>query len=119
MYVFIVIFFVVGYPISWILTKILGEEESDLYSKIKMKKLFVLYEHEKLINESERRILTAAIEISDKRALDVMQPLDKVFMLNIDTTITREVLNLIHSSGFSRIPIYEGDRENILGILLT
>ena len=76
MYVFIVIFFIIAYPISLLLTLILGEEEADVYSKVKMKKLFEMYEEEKLLNPSEKRILTAALEIADKRACDIMKPLD-------------------------------------------
>ena len=119
MYVFIALFFVIAFPVSLLLTKVLGEEEVDLYSKTKMKKLFELYEKEKLLNPSEKRILIAALEISDKRAGDVMKPLDKVYMLEIDTILTKDVLRTIYQSGYSRIPIYEKERNNILGILMA
>lgn len=76
MHIFVVIFFVLAYPISLLLTKILGEEAADMYSKARMKKLFDMYEEEKLLNPSEKRILTAALEISEKRAVEIMTPLD-------------------------------------------
>ena len=44
MYFFVVVFFIVAYPISLLLNIILGEEEHGLYSKVKMKKLFDMYE---------------------------------------------------------------------------
>jgi len=43
-----------------------------------------MYEKEKLLNPSERKILTAALELHEKTAETVMTPLDKAFMLDID-----------------------------------
>ena len=39
-------------------------------------------------------------------------------MLEIDTLLTRDTLNYIYRKGFTRIPIYEKEKENIMGILL-
>lgn len=72
-----------------------------------------------MLNQSEKRILTAALEISEKKAGDLMKPLDKVFMLDIDTCLTRDTLNQIYQKGYSRIPIYEKERNNIVGILMS
>ena len=49
-YIFIALFFVIAFPVSLLLTRILGEEEADMYSKTKMKKLFEMYEKENLLN---------------------------------------------------------------------
>jgi hypothetical protein len=34
------LFFIIAYPISVFLNKVLGEEEGNVYSKVQMKKLF-------------------------------------------------------------------------------
>ena len=81
MYFFIGLFFIVGYPISLLLNLILGSGEEELYSKVKMKKLFEMYEKEKLLEPAEKRILIATLEISDKRAGDIMRPLDEALRL--------------------------------------
>jgi metal transporter CNNM len=72
-----------------------------------MKKLFDMYEKENLLNPNEKKILTAALELHEKIAESIMQPLDKVFMLDIDSKITKDLLRNIYKEGFSRIPIYE------------
>ena len=46
-------------------------------------------------------------------------PLDDIFSLDINTVIDREVSQLIYTKGFSRIPIYEGKRSNIVGVLMA
>ena len=76
MYFFIILFFFLAFPISLILNLLLGEEEPELYSKTKMKKLFEMYEKDKLLDPSEKRILIATLEISDKKAGTIMKPLD-------------------------------------------
>jgi len=48
-----------------------------------------------------------------------MTPLEKVYMLEIDSQLDKELLKEIYSKGYSRIPIYEGKRENIVSVLLS
>ena len=48
-----------------------------------------------------------------------MVNLDECFMLEINTIINREVTQEIYTRGFSRIPIYDTDRYNIVGILMS
>ena len=40
-------------------------------------------------------------------------------MLDINTVINREVTQEIYTRGFSRIPIYDGERTNIIGVLMA
>ena len=71
----------------------MGNDNPDYYSKTRMKKLFEMYEKQELLDPHEKRILIATLEISDKRAGDIMQPLDQIFMLEIDTKLTRDILS--------------------------
>ena len=48
-----------------------------------------------------------------------MTPLIKVFMLDINTKFDDLLLRKIYSEGYSRIPIYEGEWENIIGLLMS
>jgi len=49
-----------------------------------MKKLFRKYEKDKMINPSERKMLSAALELKTKTIGDVMTPMNKLFMLDIN-----------------------------------
>jgi len=40
-------------------------------------------------------------------------------MLDIDSIVDKELLRTIYTKGYSRIPVYEGSRDKIVGILLT
>lgn len=55
--------------------------------------------------------------IATLQAFDVMTALDKVFMMDKSTKLNFTNLAEIYKSGFTRIPIYSGTRDNIVGIL--
>jgi metal transporter CNNM len=78
-----------------------------------------MYEKDHFLNAAERKRLTAALEMESKTANDVMTPMDKVFMLDIETKLDYSTLKIIYESGYSRIPIYEYNRQNLVGILMT
>eukprot|EP00347_Sterkiella_histriomuscorum_P015763 403355771 len=118
LWIFVGLTFPITFPLSAILDKILGHEDGEQYNKTKMKKLFEIYEKDKLLDPSERKILSAALELQDKIAQSVMTPLEKCFMLDIDSLLDKEQLRQIYSKGFSRIPIYEGSKEHIVGVLM-
>ncbi len=64
------------------------------------------------------RILGNVFRISQTRVRDVMVPRDRV--LAIDRSIGPEaVLELLRESGFTRLPVYDGDLDQIVGILHT
>lgn len=48
-----------------------------------------------------------------------MTPLNKAFMLDINSNLDNNLLRKIYNEGYSRIPIYEGERENIIGLLMA
>jgi CBS domain containing-hemolysin-like protein len=64
------------------------------------------------------RILGNVFRISQTRVRDVMVPRDRV--LAIDRSVGPEaVLELLRESGFTRLPVYDGDLDQIVGILHT
>lgn len=48
-----------------------------------------------------------------------MTPIDKVFMLEINTKIDQKSMKEIYKRGYSRIPVYEHNKDNIIGILMV
>ena len=75
------------YPLAAILDKVLGEEVGTLLSKSRMKKLFEHYEKAKLLKPSERKILSAALELKERTVGQIMTPLSKTFMLDINQNL--------------------------------
>jgi metal transporter CNNM len=50
LYIFVIITFPISFPLSAVLDKVLGEDAGNVYNKNKMKRLFELYEKEKLLD---------------------------------------------------------------------
>jgi metal transporter CNNM len=55
----------------------------------------------------------------DKRVKDVMTPMNKVYMIEAGVRLNFEHMLEIYRSGYTRIPVYDKDPQNIIGILYT
>ncbi len=63
-------------------------------------------------------MISGALDVANKTVDDIMVPRAKIDMLDIDKPLS-ELLPFIIETGHSRFPVYEDDRDNIVGILLA
>lgn len=75
-------------------------------------------EDNEIINAESRVMLEGVIRIADMTAGDVMVAAPRMDVLNIDAPYD-ELLHIVIDTAHSRFPVYEGERENIIGILLA
>ncbi|KAL5260869.1 hypothetical protein ACHWQZ_G006790 [Mnemiopsis leidyi] len=117
------IFMVLTCPLSWPISKlldlVLGEELGIFYRREQLKELLMLTEGHHDIHREEVLMITGVLSINEKTVRDIMTEIDSVYMLNIDINLDFEVMQEIMSKGFSRIPVYEGDPRNIVGLLFV
>lgn len=72
------------------------------------------------LSKEEIHIISGALDLTQKTALESMTPLDRVFMICADDRIDERALHNILLSGHSRIPVHRhGNRKDIIGILLA
>lgn len=64
----------------------------------------------------ERSLIHRVFEFGDKTVDQVMEPRDKIFALPHDTPLIR-LMSKIAKRGYSRVPIYRGSIDNILGVV--
>jgi len=69
-----------------------------------------------VLDQTEMELIHSVFEFSETPVKKVMVPRPKIFGLNADTA-PEQVGSLIVESGFSRIPVYEGSIDNILGLI--
>ena len=81
--------------------------------------MFEMLEIENVIKSSERKIIQAALDLQEKTTKEVMTKIEDVYMLEINTYLDHRVLREIYSKGFSRVPVYDKTKDNIVGILMT
>ncbi|MGI8706808.1 MAG: hemolysin family protein [Actinomycetota bacterium] len=73
-------------------------------------------EEEEEIEEEERELIHSVFEFGDTVVREVMVPRTDMIVLRSDASID-EALETIVKAGYSRIPLYEGDTDNIVGVL--
>ncbi|CBZ49626.1 putative CBS domain multi-pass transmembrane protein [Neospora caninum Liverpool] len=71
------------------------------------------------LNRDEVLIMQGALDMACKSICDFMVPLHDVYMLECSMRLTRELLVDVLRKGHSRIPVYEGRRSNVRGVLLV
>jgi magnesium and cobalt transporter len=75
-------------------------------------------EDRELIPPESRMMLEGVIRMADMTAGDVMVAAPRMDLLSIDAPYD-DVLHLVIGAGHSRFPVYEGQRENIIGTLMA
>jgi magnesium and cobalt transporter len=71
-----------------------------------------------IINAESRIMLEGVLRIAHMSAGDVMVAAPKMDVLNVESSF-EDLLHQIIETGHSRFPVYESERENIIGILLA
>lgn len=71
-----------------------------------------------VIGAESRVMLEGVIRIADMTARDVMVAAARMDALDINAPYP-ELLNVVIDTGHSRFPVYDGERDNIIGILLA
>jgi magnesium and cobalt transporter len=75
-------------------------------------------EQRDLIEPESRRMLEGVLNMADMIAGDVMVAAPRIDALDIDAPY-EELLGVVIETGHSRFPVFEGQRENIIGILMS
>lgn len=117
------LFYPIAYPISKVLDWMLGKGHAALLRRAELKTFVDFHGNEAGkggdLTHDETTIIAGALELTEKTAKDAMTPISKAFSLDLDGTLTLDTLNAIMTMGHSRVPVYSGDRTNIIGIILV
>ena len=75
-------------------------------------------EEEGILEEQESEMVQSALEFDEKTALEILTPRVDVIFIDADDD-TQTIHNIIISERYSRIPVYQDNIDNIIGILHT
>ncbi|KAI5426822.1 DUF21 domain-containing protein, variant 2, partial [Lathyrus oleraceus] len=121
--VLLVVFYPIAYPISKVLDWMLGKGKAALLKRAELKTFVNFHGNEAGkggdLTHDETTIIAGALELTEKTAKDAMTPISKAFYLDLDATLNLETLNSIMTMGHSRVPVYAGERTNIMGLVLV
>lgn len=127
----IFVLYPISYPTGWVLDAWLGHDEGiTVFDRKEMAAVVdIMHSEGRLESNRNRRmtlmqsdqvnIMKGALNYIDMRVADVMSKIDDIFMLSIECSLNVETVSAIFQSGYSRIPVYEGTRDEICGLLLV
>lgn len=93
-----------------------NEEEETLASPEEIEALVNVGDSEEILEKEERDMIYRIFDLPDTIAREVMVPRTDIVCLDVSASMD-EMLETIVSSRHSRIPVYEGNIDNIIGIL--
>lgn len=106
-------------PISMALDYALGEEVGTIHSRTELMKLLQIHEAHGAVDKEAGLAMTGALRYKDVPVSDVMTTKDLTFMIQVDTPLNFKTVTDIFKTGFSRIPVYDKNTDDVCGILLT
>ena len=131
---------IITYPISMPIAKfmdyVIGEKHENRFKNSDLKTLIELHtktmlnkmldKDDEILNEDDYgltdqqyKVISRAFEVHNSTIKDVMIKLDNVFSFDIETKIDKNFIDKIIDSGHSRLPIYEGEKNNLIGYFRT
>ncbi|XP_058497272.1 metal transporter CNNM1-like [Solea solea] len=114
-----VLSFPISYPISKLLDLILNQEISNFYTREKLLEMLRVTDPYHDLVKEELNIIQGALELRTKTVEDVLTPLTDCFMLTSDAVLDFNTMSEIMQSGYTRIPVFENERSNIVDILFV
>jgi putative hemolysin len=113
-------------PFIWLLktssravVALLGVDTSDAerpHSVEELKMLVAASEKGGVIESEQREMLNAVFTFGDTTVREMMVPRTEIVCVDVDTPL-QEVVHLLSSNPISRLPVYEGSLDHIVGIL--
>jgi putative hemolysin len=91
-------------------------EKTPTLTEEEMKALFNLGAEEGVIHGEERKLLHKVLEFGDRTVSEIMVPRTKVVALP-ETARFDDVRLVLKENQFSRVPVYRGTLDNVVGIL--
>lgn len=115
-------------PIIWLLTastnlvlRIFGIDPNEKEEPVSEEDIVLMLDagaDEGSLNENDITYIKNVFKLDTMTAEDVMTPRKSMVMLSAQTPL-QEIRSVISSEGYSRIPVFSGTRDHIIGILYS
>lgn len=116
-YIFMILTSPVSFPISKVLDHCLGEEIINVYDKERIMELIRITKNKTELPQQAIEVISNALSMKQTSVKKIMTKLDQVYMVPLHYSLNHETKAEIEKHGYSRIPVYEGSRNRIVGLL--
>lgn len=122
-----ILFYNVFRPFIWLmnsisnaflrLIKIHPASENEIHSTEELQLLVKQSADSGEIEEENYEIIKNAFDFTDRSAKQIMVPRQNIFSININDD-KKDIVEKMLESGYSRIPVYDGCIDNVIGIFI-
>lgn len=117
--VLICLLYVFTKPLSLVLDLWLGDEIGTIHTRQELSELLRIHVHHGAVDAETGNVAQGAITYQNKIVKEVMTEVNKCYMLSASDNLNFKKITEIFKSGFSRIPVYERNKDDIIGLLLV
>lgn len=120
------VFQIIGFPFIWLfdsltqivmrLLKIEGNGHHDLHSEEEIKLLLTESEEGGMIWEASNELIQNVFEFDDRTVRQIFVPRSRIYAIDIDEDFDKH-LDTITIEWYSRIPVYRGSIDEIVGVV--
>ena len=112
-------------PLVWLVVKLIalltigmkGEQDADAEEAVEeLQSIIETAEDEEVLDEDQSELVQAAIDFSEISASEVMTARVDVQAIDIDDE-WEEIIAQVEEAPYSRLPVYEGSIDNVIGVL--
>ena len=114
------------FPLRWTIRRIVDailalfgsrhENQSTIFYETELKDLIDVGHKEGILEKEERALIHNILKFNDTPVFSIMTPYSIMFTLSHDLSIN-QAIKQAKKHPFSRIPVYKGEKNNIIGIL--
>lgn len=115
------VFIFITYPIiifTLFVTKKISKNKDDTITREEILHTTLLSEEDGMINDMESDIIENTLSLKEVKIKDILTPRSVVFAVQKDTKI-KDLLEDKRTYKFSRLPVYDTNIDNIVGVVLT
>ena len=107
-------------PISWLFSKMTkfisrNQPDNDTMTEDELEVMIDEIESDGVIDKDESELIKSAMRFDDVQVSEVYLPRMDIVAIDVSSS-PEELGNLIASSGYSRIPVYDKSIDNIIGV---
>jgi len=91
-------------------------KRSVLITEEELRMMIDIGQQDGILSDEEKKMLHRIFEFADTKVSEVMVPKDKIVSISLDAS-SEELLNIFVEEGHARLPVYQGEQDNIIGIV--
>ncbi len=99
-----------------IILRIDSKQSKRIMTERELRTIVDVSHEEGVIEESEKDMLNNVFDFKESLAKDIMIPRIDVTFVSVDASY-EEVLDIFREAGYSRLPVYEGSKDHVVGIV--